>query len=72
MQNLTPGQKISLNLFLSSYDDTRSFEKLLGAIEYNDFTAFEIWDEVRYMNDTTLIETISNLSIEIDTLLKNK
>ena len=70
-QKLTSGQKIALSTFLSSYDESYSFKKLLNAIHSNDFEVITIWEQVEHMNTKSLIEAIRNLSANIDAVLKH-
>ena len=65
-KKLTSGQKIALETFLSSYDENCSFEKLLGAVRFEDFEVITIWEHVECMNAKILAETIAILSVNID------
>lgn len=70
MEALTTGQRIAIETFLSSYDENCPFEKLLSAIQSEDFSTVSIWDQVEYMNTEILMNAISTLSVAIDNAIK--
>lgn len=63
---LTPGQKMALEIFLSSYEDSYPFEKLLDAVLNYDFEVVTIWEQAEYINTEALVDTIRDLAESLD------
>lgn len=71
-EKLTKGQKIALDTFLLSYDESYSFEKLLDAIRAEDCEAITLWGDAEYMNNENLADAIENLADVIDGNIQNR
>ena len=69
-EKLTPGQSIALNTFLCEYE-SRSFENIINVILAQEASRFLVWRPVEDLDPESLVEAITNLSIEIDNVIQN-
>ena len=69
-KKLTPGQRIALEIFLTSFNETYSFKEVLHAIRTKNFWHHTIWEQVIDMESKFLAMVIKHIAGNIDRVYK--
>ena len=69
-KKLTPGQRIALEIFLTSFNETYSFKEILRAIRIENLWHHTVWDQVIDMEPTFLAMAIKHIAGNIDRVYK--